>query len=179
MERQSHGFAFENIIRNKYGIVKNPNYTGKWDGWLNGIPVSIKLEQFKTDVEMADFFRNANNTEDFYLIVGFWQGNKKNIVSYYTLFIPAREWAGLFNKECEKYFSYIIENITNDRGDDTKWKKWIKEGKEKWQSSTPNLIRPRFKRDHKAQKRIQCAINYQDFINYFVKKYGVILDDNN
>lgn len=55
MERQSHGFSFEKYIKQKYNIIPNSNYTGKWDGWLNNIPVSIKTEQLGSDIEMADF----------------------------------------------------------------------------------------------------------------------------
>lgn len=44
-ERQIHGFAFEEEIIKKYNITKSNNYTDKWDGYLNGIPVSIKCEK--------------------------------------------------------------------------------------------------------------------------------------
>ena len=73
----------------------------------------------------------------------------------------------------------MIDNITNKHEDDIKWKEWMKEGKRLWKLKTPNLIRPRFKRDHKTQKRIQCAINYTDFIDYFVKLFEVIINGNN
>ena len=79
-ERQIHGFIFEEEIIKKYNIVKSNNYTDKWDGYLNGIPVSIKCEKNGSTIEMADYFRNSQNTEDFYLIVGFWEGKNKNIV---------------------------------------------------------------------------------------------------
>ena len=120
---------------------------------------------------MASFIRNANNTDDFYLIVGFWSGEKNNIVSIETLFIKGDEWHSLFDdtivKECENF----LNEITNDVSDDEKWANGREILKEKWQTQTSNLIRPRFKRDHKTQKRMQCAINNKDFYNYFVKKY--------
>lgn len=52
----------------------------------------------------------------------------------------------------------------------------IKAQKARWQKETNNLIRPRFKRDHKNQKRIQCAINNKDFYKYFIPNYGVELN---
>lgn len=58
MERQKHGFSFEQQCKDKYGIVLSNEYTSKWDGELNGLPISIKTEKFGSDVEMADFFRN-------------------------------------------------------------------------------------------------------------------------
>ena len=67
----------------------------------------------------------------------------------------------------------LLNNITNDVSDDLKWKKEITVLRTEWKNKTTNLIRPRFKRDHKKQKRIQCAINNKDFYNYFIKKYEV------
>ena len=80
MERQNHGFKFEKSIMEDYNIVPSTDYTAKWDGFLDDVPVSIKVEQYGSDIELADFRRNATNTEDFYLIVGFWEGQKDNIV---------------------------------------------------------------------------------------------------
>ena len=75
-----------------------------------------------------------------------------------------------------EYFSEMLHNITNDKEDDEKWKEMIKTQKTRWQKETNNLIRPRFKRDHKSQKRVQCAINNKDFYNYFIPTYGVELN---
>ena len=55
--------------------------------------------------------------------------------------------------------------------DDEKWKEGRIALTDKWKEQTTNLIRPRFKRDHKTQKRMQCAINYSDFYEYFIPKY--------
>lgn len=172
-ERQVHGFKFESFIKEKYNIEPCPegHYTYKWDGMLNGYPVSIKTEQQGTDVEMASFNRNAENTDNFYLIVGFWEGSKDNIVAIETLFIDGAEWHQIFNEEIVKECQKFLTEITNDYSDDEKWNNGCKILKEKWAQTTPNLIRPRFKRDHKKQKRMQCAINYSDFYNYFIPKY--------
>ena len=73
---------YEDFIKNKLNIqpCEDGHYTYKWDGMLNGYPVSIKTEKLGSDIEMASFSRNAYNTEDFYLIVGFWDKEKTNIV---------------------------------------------------------------------------------------------------
>lgn len=172
-ERQGHGFKFESIAKPKYGIQPCPkgHYTYKWDGELNGYPVSIKTEQYGTDVEMASFMRNASNTDSFYLIVGFWEGTKDNIVAIETLFIDGDEWHQLFNQEIVQECQNFLHEITNDYSDDDKWRAGCKELQARWESETPNLVRPRFKRDHKDQKRMQCAINYSDFYTYFIPKY--------
>lgn len=174
MERQGHGFSFEQKVEELFGVDRtNREYTDKWDGMLRGFPVSIKVAKLGTDIEMADIRRNAYNTEDFYLIVGFWEGEKTNIVKIETLFISGNEWHSLFNASLVEECLAFLKTVTNDKSDDEKWKEGRLSLSKRWKETTPNLIRPRFKRDHKTQKRIQCAINYKDFYNYFVAKYGV------
>ena len=173
-ERQAHGFLFEEYVSDRYGINRDDKgYTAKWDGELNGHPVSIKTEKLGSDIEMADFKRNAQNTEGFYLFVGFWESEKTNIVDEQILFINGDEWHSLFPEHFVTDFSDMLDNITNDRSDDAKWRAMMAEQKARWQSETQNLVRPRFKRDHRSQKRIQCAINNKDFFNHFVKNYKV------
>lgn len=172
-ERQKHGFKFEEYVKTLFNIYPcNKNtYTYKWDGILNNYPVSIKLEKKGSDIEMASLFRNFENQEDFYLIVGFWDREKDNIISIETLFIPAKEWHDLFNGSIIDKCKNLLSSITNDVADDDKWKTQCAELKKMWEELTPNLIRLRFKRDHKHQKRMQCAINNKDFYNYFIPKY--------
>lgn len=173
MERQSHGFDYQKEVSQRLNIVESSGYTDKWDGILNGFPVSIKLEKLGSDIEMADYFRISSITEDFYLIVGFWADEKTNIVDERILFIKGSEFNSLFNPIFEVKFRHLLASITNDRSDDEKWTLMRKELIAEYKKLTPNLVRPRFKRDHKTQKRIQCAINNKDFYNYFVKKYEV------
>lgn len=172
-ERQKHGFVFEEFIKSSFNIqpCSNGHYTYKWDGMLNGYPVSIKTEKLGSDIEMASFIRNATNTDDFYLIVGFWDKEKDNIVSIETLFISGNEWHELFDQDIVQECQQFLETITNDVSDDEKWKVGRENLAEKWRKQTTNLIRPRFKRDHKTQKRMQCAINNKDFYEYFIPKY--------
>lgn len=172
-ERQQHGFNFEQYIKEKYQVILNDEYTNKWDGLLNKIPVSIKLEQYGSDIELADYFRNSQIEEDFYLIVGFWQGTKSNIIEEHILLINGVEYHKLFDLSFNERFRELLASISNDKKDDALWKKQITLLRKEWSEKTSNLIRPRFKRDHKKQKRIQCAINNKDFYNHFIKQYRV------
>lgn len=172
-ERQNHGFNYESNVIKKYNIIPAIGYTNEWDGYLNNIPVSIKLEKIGTDIELADYFRNSKKNEDFYLIVGFWENDKNNIVEEHMLYINGFEWHQLFNEEFTDKFKKLLNNITNDTLDDIKWRSAITSLRKEWKMKTSNLIRPRFKRDHKSQKRIQCAINNKDFYSYFVAKYEI------
>ena len=81
----------------------------------------------------------------------------------------------MFNKECGEFFKKMLLSVSNNKEDDNKWKTLMNEGKQLWKNKTPNLISPRFKRDHKNQKRIQCAITNKNFYNYFLPKFEVIL----
>lgn len=174
MERQKHGFLFEEKIIENFGLIKENNYTSRWDAFTtNGTPVSIKVEKIGSDIELADYFRNADINQDFYLIVGFWKDDKTNIVETRVLKIKGREWQELFISEFSELLHDLLSSITNDKKDDTKWKTKTKEIKKLWKEKTKNLIRPRFKRDHKTQKRVQCAINNKDFYNYFIPRYEV------
>lgn len=172
-ERQAHGFIFEDYIKKELGIEACPkgHYTYKWDGMLNGIPVSIKTEKYGSDIEMASFTRNAYNTDSFYLIVGFWEEEKTNIVSIEILLIPGDEWHSLFSIEIVNKCQNLIDTISNSVEDDQKWKESRLKLSKEWKEKTSNLVRPRFKRDHKSQKRMQCAINNKDFYSYFLPKY--------
>jgi len=172
-ERQKHGFKFEDYAKTLFNIQPCPegHYTYKWDGMLNGHPVSIKTEKINSDVEMASFTRNATNTDDFYLIVGFWSGEKDNIVAIETLFISGNEWHELFDQNIVQECQDFLDSVTNDVSNDEKWKIGREALTAKWKEQTTNLIRPRFKRDHKTQKRMQCAINNTDFYEYFIPKY--------
>lgn len=175
-ERQLHGFNFESRIIRQFNLTKSESYTDKWDAYTDtGIPVSIKVEKHGTDIELADLYRNMNVTENFYLVVGFWNGTKDNITDMVSLFIPVATWNTFFNDDIALECKELLQNTSNRHEDDDVWKVAIKQLSKKWKDNTPNLIRPRFKRDHKTQKRIQCAINYRDFRKYFVPTFGAEL----
>lgn len=170
-ERQKHGFDFEQWVFGNYGVVPSTQYTGAWDGTLDGIPVSIKVAKRGTDVELADIFRQSKVAEDFILIVGFWSSSKDNVTEHYVLHVSAKDWTSHFDDDCLLYYKFMLDKITNDYSDDDLWKDMVKKAKRMWLANTDNLIRPRFKRDHKSQKRVQCAINNKDFFNHFVPTY--------
>lgn len=116
---------------------------------------------------MGDYFRNERNLQSFFLIVGFWEKEKDNIVEQKILFIPGEEWHRLFNTDLTPAFKDIIDNITNPQQDDQKWKESIKWARREWKSTTNNLIRPRFKRDHKRQKESNALLIIKIFIDTF------------
>lgn len=173
-ERQIHGFIYEQEVVKRFNLRKQSEYTAVWDAYTqDGIPVSIKTEKVRTDIELGDYFRNARNEQDFYLVVGFWEKDKTNIIEEKILFIPGVIWRSLFVKSFEEKLHKLLREITNSPTDDKKWKELIAHFRNEWKQETDNLIRLRFKRDHKKQKRIQCAINNKDFFNYFCKNFEI------
>jgi hypothetical protein len=111
----------------------------------------------------------------FYLFVGFWEGEKNNIVEEYCLYIPGAIFHSYFDPSFQSKFKLLLNEITNDRADDEKWTTRRKALAKEYEDLTPNLVRPRFKRDHKKQKRIQCAINNSDFYKHFIPKFEVTI----
>jgi hypothetical protein len=193
MERQIHGFIYEsNVIKSrnltnwKEYVVKNNitdsdgGYTSTWDAidenqigvYHKGKPVQIKCIKKNGSIDLGDIFRNANKKENFDLIVGFWQGTKTNIVEEYTIKVNYKKWNSLF--KWDKYGElreWITNKVSNDKSYDLKWKMECSIYKSDW--GTDRIIQPRFKRDSKTQRRIQCGITYNKFIEYLIEKGGV------
>lgn len=171
MERQRHGFDFENFIVKKFNLIKETKYTAEYDAYTqDNIPVQIKLEKESSDIELADIFRNYQKSSSFILIVGFWSGRKNNIIKIYSVYFDIDYFKSNFDEGLMKTFREFLDKITNDEKDDEKWKNQILDFKKQWKNKTSNFIRPRFKRDHRSQKRIQCAINNKDFLNYITMR---------
>ena len=172
-ERQEHGFEFQHQVARDYGLVETLGYTDEWDAKLDGVPVSIKAIREGSDITLSDCSRNARISEDFFLIVGFWtlRPDGRAIIRRQMLKLPAAEWKRLFCPELIAESLALLSEISNHRADDAKWRTRTRDIKSRWEAQTPNLIRLRFKRDHKSQKRLQCAINYRDFWEHFVATY--------
>jgi hypothetical protein len=167
-ERQAHGLHNEDRVKSKFGLldyVGKNYYITKYDAQtIDGTPVSIKTEKLGTDIELADYFRNARIAEDFYMVVSFWSGKKTNIVEEYHVKFPHREWQKFFNHSVDEKINNLLKDASNDRSYDDEWKRNIKELKDEYGD---NIIRLRPKRDHGKQLRMQCAISYQDFMKLY------------
>lgn len=164
-ERHEHAFEYENKIILENGIVKTENYTDKWDAYENDKPVSVKNIKKNSSVDFGDFRRQTILKEDFFLYVGFWTGEKDNVVEEYKILVKYENWC--------KYFGDIsitegmleeMKTISNSYSDDSKWKDFRKKWSDLYKKDNKNpMIALRFKRDHKKQKRIQCGISSKNF----------------
>lgn len=127
----------------------------------------IKTIKKGNSIDLADIFRNANEQNDFILVIGFWEGNKNNIETV-RVEVEINKWKKMFNIELMKDLRNFIDTASNDKSFDIQWKNECRRLKNMWGKDL--IIQPRFKRDSKTQKRIQCAINYgklSDFLKEF------------
>jgi len=172
-ERQKHGFEYESHIISKYNLKSSDSYTSKYDAYYNNIPIQIKCIKYGSSIELGDWRRNKNKTEDFILIIGFWQTEKDNIIREEIFYIDHKIYIKHLNFDDPKIESSIyteLNLISNLKSDDENWDNFRNKYTGLWPSD--NLISIRFKRDHKTQKRMQCAIPYQNldiFLSIFRK----------
>jgi hypothetical protein len=191
--RQQHGFLYESNIISRLNftawedyVKKYPDthldggYTSTWDAIdesangfnYRGKPVQIKCIKKGSSVDLGDIFRNASKKENFVLIVGFWEHTKENIVEEYIIHVDYNKWNNLFEwSYYDEVADWIKNKVSNCYSYDAQWKKESTHYKQLW--GNDRLINPRFKRDHKNQRRIQCGISYNNFINYIVHE-GVV-----
>ena len=88
-EVQSHGFVFEDWVKNTFFSGYKGGYSDKWDipcefnKKYGGIPVSIKTAKYGSTIGLGDACRQFDTKENFLMIVGFWkqEGRYKRIVN--------------------------------------------------------------------------------------------------
>jgi hypothetical protein len=173
MERQGHGFEYQQKMCERHNLLSDENYTGMWDAHReDGISCIVKTFKENSELPLSDIFNNAARDKDFYLMYGVWRGKKSNIVEEKVIFIDIEKWKELFEWEHYEELNYWIKNlVSNSYSYDKTWKSEMKVWKERW--GMDRLVQPRFKRDHKKQRRIQSAVAYKNldiFLNYVKKK---------
>ena len=174
MERQIHGFEYQRELCEKHNLVSDENYTGLWDAYKrpDGVPCIIKTFKENSELPLSDIFNNVTRDKDFYLMYGVWRGEKSNIVEEKEIFIDINKWRESFEWGYYEELNYWIKNlVSNSYSYDKTWKSEVKVWKERW--GINKLVQPRFKRDHKKQRRIQSAVAYKNldmFLNYVKKK---------
>lgn len=172
-ERQKHGFIFEQQVIDDLSLIKSTGYTDVYDACdKEGISYQIKCIKKGSSIDMGDFFRNAKKKKDFYLIIGFWENEKKNIVEVRKLYIDYKEWNKIFEgfDAFVELKDWITNKVSNSYDYDSTWKIEMAYWKKEYGN---RKIKLRFKRDHSSQRRIQCAINNRDFYDYFLKRYEI------
>ncbi|MDO8563679.1 MAG: hypothetical protein Q7R87_01585 [Nanoarchaeota archaeon] len=170
-EVQSHGFTFERWIKNVLNVDEPASkYTQKWD-ILDKIPISIKCMGKSNALELSSAIRFWENDKPFLLIIGRWEqvGAHKTIISIDEILIGDEIMnklrGSLTLKELKEFNSKIISFPAGKKGQ--------KEGiiyANKWKNENANkigLITITHKIDSKNQRRLQCNVNYQNYLKIF------------
>lgn len=165
-ERQSHGFRYEHAVLQRYGISKSKKYTSEYDNVDEAFPLQIKCIQYGGDIELGSYKRNKNKNKDFYLFIGFWKDNKDNIIEEVVYRIDHNHWVSNLQYDKDSQMFMEMELISNLHDDDDRWEQFCCKHKQGWETFG-NKLSIRFKRDHKTQKRIQCAIPLRHYETWF------------
>lgn len=170
-EVQSHGFTFENWIKDILGVKELAyNYTQKWD--IQGeTPISVKCMGLTNALEFGSAVRIWEIDKAFTLVIGRWQqiGSKKIIKSIDEIDIDSKilsKMRGNITLEELKDFDKNIKLFPPGKDGQKQGieyaKKWKLERK-----SRLGLLTITHKIDSKSQRRIQCNINYNNYIKLF------------
>jgi len=170
-EVQKHGFIFEDWVKNILGVQELAyKYTQKWD--IPGeTPISVKCIGLTNALELGSAVRIWEINEIFTLVVGRWEqvGFKKIIRSIDEIDITLeilKAMKGDISLEEIKNFDKKIKTFpTGEVGQ----KQGI-EFAEKWKNERKNkigLLTITHKIDSKNQRRIQCNLNYNNYIKLF------------
>ena len=170
-EVQNHGFVFENWVKCILGVKELAyNYTQKWD--IPGeTPISVKCMGLTNALEFGSTVRIWEINETFTLVVGRWEqfGLEKLIKSIDEIDItPAilLKMRGNITLEELKDFDKKIKSFPAGEEGQKKGiafaENWKAERKERM-----GLLTITHKIDSKNQRRIQCNLNYKNYIELF------------
>lgn len=170
-EVQNHGFVFQDWVEEVLGIKKsNYKYTDKWD--IPGkIPISIKCMKSKGALEFGSAVRFWETNETFILIVGRWKQSGKNkiITSIDEIKITPEILKKLKGSITLKELTAFDNKIKSFPAGKVGQKEgisfarnWKTERKERM-----GLMTITHKIDSKSQRRVQCNLNFTNYIKLF------------
>jgi len=171
IEVQSHGFIFEDWVKGILGVEKlASNYTQKWD--VPGeTPVSVKCMGLTNALEFGSAVRIWEIDDTFTLVVGRWEqvGFKKLIRSIDEIDITPeilKEMRGNVSLEEIRNFDKKIKTFPAGKVGQKQGIKFAR----KWKTERENgfgLLTITHKIDSKNQRRIQCNLNYNNYVKLF------------
>ncbi|MFH1402112.1 MAG: hypothetical protein ABIG87_00625 [Patescibacteria group bacterium] len=183
-EEQEHGFIFENWVKKILGVEKlASNYTQKWD-IPNETPISVKFMGLTNALEFGSTVRIWEIDEPFTLVIGRWKqnGDKKIIKSIDEIDITLEilnKMRGKIKLEEIKEFDQKIKKFSAGKDGQAEGiefaKNWKSERKDKI-----GLLTITHKIDSKSQRRIQCNLNYKNYVELFgIPSFETKFRDNN
>ena len=168
---QNHGLIFEKWVKKIIGVNElATKYTQKWD--VPGeVPISVKFMGLTNALEFGSTVRIWEIEEPFTLVVGRWgqRGNEKIVRSIDEITITPeilKRMKGKIAREEIKAFDERIKMFPPG-------KKGQKEGIDfanRWKEERKKrigLLTITHKIDSKNQRRIQCNLNYNNYVKLF------------
>jgi hypothetical protein len=167
-EVQGHGFTFEKWVHDTFfDSYEVGSYTDEWDVSKDfnvnygGVPVSIKTAKYRSPVGLGDALRQYRISEDFLLIVGFWQqeASKKRIVNIVAAPITVALWQSLWHPITESDLLKLDSTIK----DRTLTYQQARVSAQQIKSQPPFTqahitLNPKI--DSKSQRRLQCSLGF-------------------
>jgi hypothetical protein len=170
-EVQRHGFIFEEWIKSILGVEHLAcNYTQKWD--ITGeIPISVKCMGLTNALEFGSTVRMWEIDEPFSLVIGRWEqvGNTKVIRSIdeiTVIFNHLAQMRGQITLEEIKEFDQMIKQFPPGLVGQAEGIAFAEEWKRE-RSNRMGLLTITHKIDSKNQRRIQCNLNFSNYVKLF------------
>lgn len=178
-EVQNHGFIFQDWVEKILGVEKlAKNYTQKWD--IPGeVPISVKCMGLKNALEFGSTVRIWEIKEVFIIVVGRWEqiGGKKIMRSIDEIKITPeilKKMRGSITLEEIIALDKKIKMFPAGKDGQTKAIEYAN----KWKTDRKNkigLLTITHKIDSKTQRRIQCNLNYTNYLKLFGKTSNEII----
>lgn len=171
VEVQNHGFIFESWVKKILKVDKlATNYTQKWD--VEGeIPISVKFMGLTNALEFGSTVRIWEIEEPFTLVIGRWEQvkDKKIVQSIDEIKITLNHlklMKGQITLEEIKEFDKKIKRFPAGKEGQKQGIAFAKEWKNE-RKDRLGLLTITHKIDSKNQRRIQCNVNYNNYIKLF------------
>lgn len=175
-EVQEHGFIFENWIKKILNIDHlASNYTQKWD--IPGeLPISVKCMGAFNALEFSSAERMWEIDGDFLLVVARWKqiGPNKIIISIDELLFNKailKKLRGDITLDELRAFNDKIKSFPPGRVGQEAGSAFAEQWK-RVNSHKMGLLNIAAKLDSKTQRRVQCNLNYSNYVNLFGKPSG-------
>jgi hypothetical protein len=171
VEVQNHGFIFENWIKKVLKVESLASkYTQKWD--VPGeTPISVKFMGTINALEFGSAVRIWEIYETFTLVIGRWKQveSKKIVKSIDEIDIrpsDLKKMRGSISIEELKEFDKKIKSFPVGKDGQIKGIEFAKQWKEK-RKDQMGLLTITHKIDSKKQRRVQCNLNYANYVKLF------------
>ncbi len=170
-EEQSHGVQFEREVVNH---MLYRDYTAEWDipaeanRYNPGVPISVKMIRWGNSIYLGDALRQRQIDQPFEILVSFYEKSEKGesakILALHLIQVKPeiwrKVWGDLTAEELVEFNRKIEEGTVGEAQAYAK-----KEAKRLRAKSGIMNIHPKINKD---QRRIQCAIAFDDFYRFFL-----------